>query len=154
MVSFELRVPLNVTILGRIRVERRKTAICRNLPASILYVSAKTISARGLFNRRIPCLNPTKLAFLEVSLPNNRPAWAFLDGKLCCQDQEMRDIASALDVLPVTIIVPPYNRAQLLREALTSLLERRRPAAQILVIDDGSNQSDRRLRQVRRRLAA
>ena len=47
-------------------------------------------------------------------------------------------MASALDVLPVTIIVPTYNRAQLLREALMSLIEQSRPAAQILVMDDGS----------------
>ena len=47
-------------------------------------------------------------------------------------------MASTIDVLPVTIIVPTHNRAQLLREAIASLLQQSRPAAQILVIDDGS----------------
>ena len=47
-------------------------------------------------------------------------------------------MASTIDVLPVTIIVPTSNRAQLLREAIASLLQQSRPAAQILVIDDGS----------------
>jgi Glycosyl transferase family 2 len=47
-------------------------------------------------------------------------------------------MTSALDVLPVTIIVPTYNRAQWLLEAVTSLLDQSRRAAQILVMDDGS----------------
>ncbi|MBV9294911.1 MAG: glycosyltransferase, partial [Acidobacteriaceae bacterium] len=47
-------------------------------------------------------------------------------------------MASAPDVLPVSIIVPTFNRAELLREAITSLLEQNRPAAQILIVDDGS----------------
>lgn len=42
-------------------------------------------------------------------------------------------------VLPVTVLVPTYNRPQYLAEALNSLLAQGRPAAEIVVIDDGSD---------------
>jgi glycosyltransferase involved in cell wall biosynthesis len=38
----------------------------------------------------------------------------------------------------VTTIIPTYNRAQLLREALDSVLTQSRPVDEIIVIDDGS----------------
>lgn len=41
--------------------------------------------------------------------------------------------------LPVTVLVPTYNRPEYLAEALRSLLEQDRPAAEIVVIDDGSD---------------
>jgi hypothetical protein len=41
--------------------------------------------------------------------------------------------------LPVSIIVPTFNRARLLGEALDSLVAQSRPAAEILVVDDGSD---------------
>ena len=41
--------------------------------------------------------------------------------------------------VPVSIIVPTFNRARLLGEALESLVSQSRPAAEILVVDDGSD---------------
>jgi glycosyltransferase involved in cell wall biosynthesis len=48
-------------------------------------------------------------------------------------------MTSAARFLPVSIIVPTYNRFELLLETIRSLLDQSRPAAEILVIDDGSN---------------
>ncbi|WCT72533.1 glycosyltransferase family 2 protein [Sphingomonas naphthae] len=42
------------------------------------------------------------------------------------------------DTLPVTVLVPTFNRAIYLTEALESLLGQRPPPAQVIVIDDGS----------------
>ena len=47
-------------------------------------------------------------------------------------------MASIPELLPVSIVVPTYNRFTLLRETIASLLGQSRPAAQILVVDDGS----------------
>lgn len=47
--------------------------------------------------------------------------------------------ASSAPPLPVSIIVPTFNRARLLGEALESLVAQSRPAAEILVVDDGSD---------------
>ena len=42
------------------------------------------------------------------------------------------------DRLTVCVIIPTYNRAELLRQALDSLLRQTRPVDEIIVIDDGS----------------
>ena len=48
-------------------------------------------------------------------------------------------MVSIPELLPVSIVVPTYNRFTLLRETIASLLGQSRPAAQILVVDDGSD---------------
>jgi hypothetical protein len=53
----------------------------------------------------------------------------------------MAPVATSVDhaPLPVTVIVPAYNRADTVARAVTSALDQRpRPPAQVLVIDDGS----------------
>jgi hypothetical protein len=53
----------------------------------------------------------------------------------------MAPVATSVDrpPLPVTVIVPAYNRADTVARAVTSALgQRPRPPAQVLVIDDGS----------------
>jgi hypothetical protein len=47
-------------------------------------------------------------------------------------------MAPTAEVLPVTAIVPTYNRFKPLREALMSLVMQSQAPAQILVVDDGS----------------
>ncbi len=42
-------------------------------------------------------------------------------------------------MLPISVVIPTYNRAQLLRRALESVLAQSQPALEIIVIDDGSN---------------
>ncbi|MEZ5955161.1 MAG: glycosyltransferase family 2 protein [Hyphomonas sp.] len=44
-----------------------------------------------------------------------------------------------MPLLSVSILVPTFNRAGLLAEALSSLLSQSRPAQEIIVIDDGSS---------------
>ncbi|MBL8163903.1 MAG: glycosyltransferase family 2 protein [Anaerolineae bacterium] len=39
----------------------------------------------------------------------------------------------------ISVVIPTYNRADLVREAIDSLLTQTRPAQQIIVIDDGSS---------------
>ena len=42
------------------------------------------------------------------------------------------------DPLPVTVLLPTFNRAHYIREALESILHQTVPPAQVIVIDDGS----------------
>ena len=48
------------------------------------------------------------------------------------------DAAPRVDRLPVTVVVPTYNRAALLAATLRSVLEQQPPAAEVIVVDDGS----------------
>jgi len=43
------------------------------------------------------------------------------------------------EVLPVTVLIPTFNRAHYLGEALDSVLDQNPPPAEVIVIDDGSD---------------
>jgi glycosyltransferase involved in cell wall biosynthesis len=45
-----------------------------------------------------------------------------------------------VEPLPITVIVPVYNRTELLGEALTSALTQKPPPAKVIVVDDGSTE--------------
>src|ERR1044071_2945662 len=43
-----------------------------------------------------------------------------------------------LTTLPISVLIPAYNRADRLPRALASVAAQRRPPAQVVVVDDGS----------------
>jgi len=47
--------------------------------------------------------------------------------------------------LPISVVVPAYNRADLLPETLNSILHQDMPPAEVIVVDDGSTDSTRQV---------
>jgi glycosyltransferase involved in cell wall biosynthesis len=56
-------------------------------------------------------------------------------------EQQRAALADAPEPLPVTVVIPAYNRPEMARRAVESALRQTRPPAEVLVVDDCSTDS-------------
>lgn len=60
-------------------------------------------------------------------------------------DEALTSLAAAADHLPITVVVPAYNRQDFLKEALDSVAAQTKRPAEVVVIDDGSTDATSRI---------
>jgi glycosyltransferase involved in cell wall biosynthesis len=76
-------------------------------------------------------------------------AWAFELGRLLSNSAPVsapaRTAAAEAEPLAVSVVIPAYNREQMLRRALASVRAQRRPPAEVIVVDDASTDGTARV---------
>ena len=74
-------------------------------------------------------------------------AWAFELGRRLPNSAPASApaMSTAVEPLPISVVIPAYNREQMLRRALSSVLAQRRPPAEVIVVDDASTDATARV---------
>jgi glycosyltransferase involved in cell wall biosynthesis len=67
--------------------------------------------------------------------------WAFELGRRLPNDVDAGSSGAAPETVPVSVVIPAYNRERMLQRALASVLAQRPAPAEILVVDDASTDS-------------